>query len=259
MSDALLNRILRWNRLEPHESDLIRGIRADLKKVDRGNVLSGDIRPGSALVMLDCWGARLKDTSNGRRVITEFLLPGEVLEMDEFTQRTAMTMALSRGVAAIVGPDELAALRASPKIDDALRWLAAVRRSISNEWLVNVGSRKAHQRLAHLLCELSVRANAAGMLHDDVAQMPLTQVDLAAALSMSNVHLNIALQRLRNEGVVEIRDKHLQIRDRDLLDRIASFDDGYLLQWPTRLPERRNFLATLPAAKERRRMQFGAL
>ena len=116
-------------------------------------------------------------------------------------------------------------------------------------------ARKAHQRLAHLLCELSARVNGAGLLQDDTLEMPLTQIDLAAALAMSTVHLNIALQRLRSAGLVELRDKHLVIRDRARLDAIAGFDDGYLLQWPTRIPDRRNMLSDGRADGERRRRQ----
>lgn len=259
MFSALLNRLGHWASLSQEDIAEICNLPGDLRAADRGDILASDIRPGSAVIIIDCWAARTKDAPSGRRIITEFLLPGEVLEVDEFTSRTAATMILSKGGVMVVAPSDYKKLSTNPTVRDALLWLAAIRYSIGSEWLVNIGSRKAHQRLAHLLCELSVRLNGAGLLRDDVAEMPLTQIDLAAALAMSNVHLNIALQRLRYEGVVDLRDRHLVIRSREKLDAIASFDDAYLLQWPTRLRDRRNLFSNGHGEKERRRSQSDPL
>jgi len=107
------------------------------------------------------------------------------------------------------------------------------------EWLVNIASRKAHARLAHLLCELSIRMNSIDLLDHDVCDMPLTQIDLANALAMTNVHLNVALQRLRAAKLVDVSARHLTILCRPQLEAIAEFDDEYLLRWPTELPDRR--------------------
>lgn len=258
MSDALFSRLSRWADFAPGEAGAIHNMVGEVARVDRGDVLATDIRPGSAVIMLDCWAARTKEGPGGRRILTEFLLPGEVLQIDAFTGRTAATSVLSPGAIRIVPPSEFERLRADSKIGSALAWLAAIRKSIMSEWLVNIAARRAHRRLAHLLCELSVRLNAAGLFKDDASEMPITQVDLAAALAMSNVHLNIALQQLRSAGVVDLRDKRLAIRDRDHLEAIAYFDDGYLLQWPTRLPDRRSLLAQVRPEFERRRQHHYA-
>ena len=100
---------------------------------------------------------------------------------------------------------------------------------------------------------MHARINAAGMVIGGCAEMPLTQTDLAAALAMSSVHLNIALQNLRSSGLVDLREKHLYIRNRLRLEALAGFDGDYLLQWPTRLPERRNLLSNDKVTQERRR------
>jgi len=255
MFSALLNRLCHWVPLDAADIAEICNLQGEVRTADRGQFLTSNIRPGSAIIVIDCWGARTKDAPSGRRIITEFLLPGELHVIDEFTSRTAATMALSKGRVLVIVPSAYQKLSANPKIRDALLWLNAVRHSTNSEWLVNIASRKAHQRLAHLLCELSVRLNGAGLLRDGVSEMPLTQTDLAAALAMSNVHLNIALQRLRIGGAVDLRDKHLVIRNREELDAIACFDDSYLLRWPTRLRDRRNLWSNGRGDKDRRRSQ----
>jgi len=253
MSEGLINRLGRWIRLNADEIAMVRDLPGEIISADRGDHLPTDVSPGSAVLMLDCWSARTRDSSNGRRVITEFVLPGELILFDEFTARIAATAILSRGRFQIVPPQAMADLQQSDALSQAIDWLLAIRQSIRSEWLVNIAARKAHQRLAHLLCEMHARINAAGMVIGGCAEMPLTQTDLAAALAMSSVHLNIELQKLRSSGLVDLREKHLYIRNRLRLEALAGFDGDYLLQWPTRLPERRNLLSDDKVTQERRR------
>lgn len=245
--------------LGPEDVALVQGLTGEVINAERGELLPTQLRAGSALVVFDCWAARTKDSPTGRRVITEFFLPGEIMKIDQFTSRAGATMALSKGQMQILPPAAFATLQSSRNVHEGIEWLFAVRQSINSEWLVNIGGRKAHQRLAHLLCELSVRVNNVGKLHGNVSEMPLTQTDLAAALAMSNVHLNVALQRLRSENVVDLRDKHLVILDRARLDAIAGFNDAYLLQWPTRIADRRNLLRNRQGGGERRRGEIKLL
>jgi CRP-like cAMP-binding protein len=151
----------------------------------------------------------------------------------------------------LVPRDAMRNLMASDTIRRGLEWGAEIRESIMAEWLVNIASRKAHARLAHLLCELSVRMNSIDQLDHDACDMPLTQIDLANALAMTNVHLNVALQRLRAAKLVDVSARHLTILSRPQLEAIAEFDDEYLLRWPTELPDRRH--DTLPWRDSERR------
>ena len=96
------------------------------------------------------------------------------------------------------------------------------------EWLVNVGSRPAEQRLAHLLCELLLRLRAVGLTDGDEYELPLTQTDLADTMGMSNVHMNRVLQKLRSEGLIELKSQNLVILDFERLKEFGSFDPNYL-------------------------------
>ena len=61
--------------------------------------------------------------------------------------------------------------------------------AIFREWVVNLGARDAHSRLAHLLCELHSRMMAVGLSNGTSFELPLTQSDIADAIGVSNVHV----------------------------------------------------------------------
>ncbi|TGV29916.1 Crp/Fnr family transcriptional regulator, partial [Mesorhizobium sp. M8A.F.Ca.ET.142.01.1.1] len=53
-----------------------------------------------------------------------------------------------------------------PRITQALWWETLVAAAIQREWTVNLGQRDALERMAHLLCELFIRLEAAGCTSD---------------------------------------------------------------------------------------------
>jgi CRP-like cAMP-binding protein len=254
MSEALLARMGRWAQLSAAETALLAGLEGRTVAVERGDDLRALQGPQKeSILLLDSWAAKEKLASSGKRLIVELLLPGDLLMQPDPADNDRLDLiALSSGSIMLVRPDVMAKLLGNDTIGRGLQWMSAVRCSIAREWLANIGAHKARERLAHLLCELAVRLNAVEKFEQGVCEMPLTQTDLAAALAMTNVHLNAALQQLRQAGIVELRDKTLAILDRAKLEEIAEFDDRYLLQWPTMLPDRRKRAGNYQGGDRRR-------
>ena len=88
----------------------------------------------------------------------------------------------------------------SRAIGRALWWATLVDEATLREWLVNIGARTAEQRIAHLLCEMLLRLRSVGLTNGDAYELPLTQVEIADTMGLSNVHANRMLQRLRKES-----------------------------------------------------------
>jgi CRP-like cAMP-binding protein len=86
----------------------------------------------------------------------------------------------------------------------------------------------AHGQMAHLFCEILLRAKAAGLAQNNTCDLPVTQEDLADALGMSTVHVNRTLMVLRAAGAVEFRGGKLMVMNWDELVQIAEFDPSYL-------------------------------
>jgi CRP-like cAMP-binding protein len=97
------------------------------------------------------------------------------------------------------------------------------RASIFGEW--NVGQRPALERIAHLLCEQTVRLEAIGIVG---GAMPRIQVDLADAAGHSTVHTSRTIQDLRPLGVLLKNSRAIAVAHWDRLVEIARFDGRYL-------------------------------
>jgi CRP-like cAMP-binding protein len=100
--------------------------------------------------------------------------------------------------------------------------------AIFQEWVVNLGRRDAFARLAHIVCELTVRLQSVGLARDLSFSMPWTQMDVADACGISNVHANRIIQELRHLELVDWDFRRLKIRNWKALVRLAGFNDDYL-------------------------------
>jgi CRP-like cAMP-binding protein len=91
-----------------------------------------------------------------------------------------------------------------------------------------MGRRNGLQRVAHLMCELYVRARNIGLTQGDSFELPLTQTVIADALGLTAIHVNRVLRKLRISGVMTLSGGNLMIADIGKLAAVAGFDDNYL-------------------------------
>lgn len=250
---ALINRLSRWTELTVEDQAILADIPGETIRLARGCCPLRNPDPQHrSLILIDGAAARCKDLASGKRVIGELLLPGDVLLATRHPDTSLQTVMLSPGAVRLVADAHMAALLDHPRIGAALDWAISVQASIHRGWLINIGANQAYSRLAHLLCEIAARMNSAGLLDGDSCAMPLTQADLADALSMTQTHCNIALQRLRAANLIQLKHHMLTIVDRRALEAVAQFDDDYLMRWPTELPDRRIHPRKAPARERRR-------
>jgi CRP-like cAMP-binding protein len=187
--------------------------------------------PRSIKIMLEGWVTRYKQLPDGRRQILSLMLPGDIGAGSAFVHGK---MEHSLGTLTPVRYTEVnpadfeALLTASPRLAKALWWSELVTVAIQREWTTNIGQRLAYERIAHLLCEVFARLQAIGLTHGDTCEFPLTQTDIADATGLTPVHVNRMVQALRKDGLIELRDKRLHMRDPANLRRIAMFNPAYL-------------------------------
>jgi hypothetical protein len=115
-----------------------------------------------------------------------------------------------------------------PRIELALWRDTMLDAALYRQWLINLGRRAAHQRIAHLLCEIWTRLQAIGQAQDAVYQLPITQSDLADAMGLSLVHVNKNLRRLREDGLITFRANEVRVHDWERLRSVSEFDPAYL-------------------------------
>ncbi len=190
----------------------------------------GDMPEGGILIT-EGIACRYKHRANGARQITAYLVPGDTCDL-EFHPFREMDDAIATVSACRVARISAATLNelvaGHPTVAQALRMTALVDKATLREWLLNIGSRSAMERIAHLFCELFVRLQTVGLTAEDGYVLPMTQSDLADTAGLSSVHVNRSLQSLRRQGVIDLKGKNLTILDWARLKTIAEFKANYL-------------------------------
>ena len=193
-------------------------------------VREGDTASQSCLV-LDGWLCRSKIVGDGKRQIFSFHIAGDIPDLQSL-HIPVMDHSLATITAATVAfiPHEaLHDLTARfPGITAALWRDTLVDAAIFRQWLLSMGRRDAFDHMAHLFCELYLKQEAVGLAGEHRCPMPITQVDLADATGMSNVHVNRVLQELRGQDMISLQGRKLVILDWPALTKAGEFDPGYL-------------------------------
>jgi len=193
-------------------------------------ILRGGDRPDHCCLLLQgylCW----QDTTSSMGQITSVYVPGDVPDLQTLRSPAAGAnlRALGNVVVAFVPHDffhDIAS--ASPALESALSLLNVIDAASLRHWLVNLGSRDSLTRVAHLVCEITLRLRAIGLARDYQFASPFTQSDLAAACGISPVHANRIIQTLRRKHLLQWQSKSVTVTDWPALTRLARFNPDYL-------------------------------
>jgi CRP-like cAMP-binding protein len=184
----------------------------------------------SLFVITRGWACRYATTREGGRQFPGLVVPGDVGNLDSLmfdridygvrTLTETTVVALPRQFA-------LELIAQHPGIAQTFVWLGLVENAILSEWALSLGRRSAEERLAHLICELSVRLDAE-QGNTSTFAFPLRQEQIADTLGLTSVHVNRTLQHLRGQGLVVTENRVMTIPNVSRLRQVAGFDPRYL-------------------------------
>ena len=231
-TDPFLIRLRLLTKLGDTELAAFAGIYGDKRYVRaKAELVAQGEHPRHLHVLLDGWAHRYRLLADGRRQITQVLVPGDICDLDVLHVRTSDFAVATLTACTVVAFDKLAvnelALR-HPRINKALGWLGAVENAMLAERNACLGRRSAREHLAHLLCELLVRLTVTGQARGVGYTLPMTQKEIGDALGLTSVHVNRVLQSLRTEGLIEQRGRDLAIGKWSALRQAAAFRPDYL-------------------------------
>lgn len=225
------SRLLRSPFLSSEERQAIGEAMSPPKRmVARTDLIREGERTGSLYVIEEGWACRFATTIDGGRQLPALLLPGDVCNLDSlmFERLDYGVRILSDAKVTALSRDRAMMLAAQhPGIARTFTWLAMVENTTLSRLAVSLGRRSARARVAHLLCELSVRLDA----EQDGAScygFPLTQEHIADALGLTPVHVNRTIRQLREDGLVEVDNRTVTLPDMGHLRRVGGFDQAYL-------------------------------
>lgn len=185
----------------------------------------------SCCIVLEGWTCCYQLLDEGRRQILSLHVPGDLPDLQglhlpyvDFSMAT-----LTPAVVAFVPHADLRRLAADfPGISTALWREALITAAIHRAWISGLGRRNARGRLSHLFCELYLRLKGVDLVDGYTLPMPLKQPDLADALGLTPVHVNRTLKELREEGLINLKSRKLEIREWSKLQAAAEFNPRYL-------------------------------
>ena len=232
MIGALVQKLLRRDDLSAEERLALSALLGPERRVPAGNLLiqPGD-RPTHSTFLVSGFCARYSMTLAGDRQLTEINVPGDFIDLHSLLmkQMDHGIVALSDCVVAPAQHDDLRRLSERHPHLTRLLWLETViDGAIHRQWLVTMGRQNAATRLAHLICELYLRLEAAGQADSQRFAVPLTQTDLGDILGLTPVHVNRVMMDLRQQGLIEWKGLQVAILDWERLARFAEFDPTYL-------------------------------
>ncbi|HEX8482569.1 MAG TPA: Crp/Fnr family transcriptional regulator [Allosphingosinicella sp.] len=182
-------------------------------------------------LLLSGFAYRYKITGEGGRQIISFHVASEFLDLQNSFLGLAdhSVQMLTDAELAIIPSQilqEFALTR--PALARALWIDTLIDASIFREWVVNVGRRDSRARVAHLLCEFSLRLEAAGLASNHHYELPMTQEQLADAVGLTSVHVNRVLKQLGEEGLIRRNRRSIVIEDWSRMRAAGDFNERYL-------------------------------
>lgn len=229
----LIRRMRLLSELTPDEVAAVQAIHVDTVFTRLGRAIFKEGAASNRLyVVLDGWAAKAALRVNGSRRITSILLRGDFCGVHAISGSKFEhdLIALTDCKIGWISGEVMADLAARyPGINTALWRASLVEAATLRKWLLT--SDDAYHAVAHLLCELVTRGREIGLATNNDMSLPITQEQIGDALSLTSVHVNRIVRRMRQEGLIAITNKTLWIMDEEELQRAGQFDPSYLCPW----------------------------
>lgn len=228
----MLKKLQLWVPLAPEDCAAILALPHTIRHLQAHNFIAREgERPTHSCLLLSGYAFRHKVAGNGGRQIFSLHMRGDVVDLHNSILRRAdhNVEALTAVEVALIPVEAIRDIAADrPQVGQAMWYETLVEAAIFREWTLNVGRRDARARTAHLLCEFALRLEVAGLGQASEFDLPMTQEQLADALSLTSVHVNRTLRYLAEEGWITRTKRNLRIVDFRQLARVGDFDPDYL-------------------------------
>ena len=226
-----VNRLTARSVLSDEERQAILSLptRASQVNANRDFVRIGE-RVDHCCFIVDGMMGRFGQTTEGTRQITALHLPGDVADLHSVVRPigTSAIQALATTTVLRISHKDLRSVAARfPAVAEAFWRDCMVDAAVLSQWVVNVGRRDAKTRMAHLLCEMSVRSGD-GRTPLLNYPFPATQAHLGDMTGLTSVHVNRMLKTLRTDGLVTVRAREVHIHNWNQLEALGEFDADYL-------------------------------
>jgi CRP-like cAMP-binding protein len=231
--EPVLRKLAYRVKLDAEDRAAILALPFTVKTLERNKVFVAEGEPTShSCALLSGYAIRSKIVAHGQRQILSIHMKGEMVDLQNSLLETAdhSVQMLTSGKVAMIPREDVLRLAAERPMVGRAMWIdTLVDGSIFREWIANVGRRDARARIAHLLCEFSLRLKAAGLGRDTDYELPMTQEQIGDATGLTPVHVNRTIKTLEAEGLIDrANPRVIHIGDWRKLADAGDFDSNYL-------------------------------
>lgn len=203
------------------------------KLVERHHYVVREYEPAEySCLILSGYAVRSKIVATGGRQIVSIHIKGEMVDLQNSLLKKAdhSVQMLTQCKVALVRRENVLKLAMERPMVARAMWIdTLVDASIFREWIVNVGRRDARTRIAHLLCEFSLRLKVAGLGENTRYELPMTQEQLGDATGLTSVHVNRTIKVLEQDQLIErFNPRSIHVGDWRKLAEAGDFDTNYL-------------------------------
>jgi CRP-like cAMP-binding protein len=228
----MVRKLQLWHPLSEADRRAVLDLPFVERELDAGQyiVWEGD-RPQNACLLLSGFAYRHKLAGDGGRQILAIHMKGDLVDLQNSLLGIAdhNVQMLSAGRVAMIPVEDMRDIAfACPAVGMAMWYETLVEGAIFREWIVNIGRRDALTRIAHLLCEISLRLDVAELGHQTEYELPISQEQLADAVSLTSVHVNRKLMELESGGLIKRTKRMIEVNDWPALARVGDFQSRYL-------------------------------
>jgi CRP-like cAMP-binding protein len=171
------------------------------------------------------WAAIVSTLPNNRRQIISLLLPGDLVSGAlVFEDKLDVSVeAITNVIYRTFNRSEFrTALSKYPFLLESFMKILSEQCLQIVQLAVSLGQCTAEERVAGLLMKLMQRLTSLGMVTDNAFHFPLRQSHIAEITGLTPVHVSRVINLLRREGLIDLRNRTLTVRDPAALQRVCN-------------------------------------
>jgi CRP-like cAMP-binding protein len=229
----MIRKLSYWHHLDEADEAALLSLPHRTKKIERhGYIVREREATTHCCLLLSGFAIRHKVVVDGARQIVAIHMKGDIVDLQNsfLTVADHSVQVLMESEVAFIPREEIKKLAFTrPNIGMALWFDTLVDASVFREWVANIGRRDARTRVAHLLCEFSLRLKVAGQGEATNFELPMTQEQIADATGLTSVHTNRTIKGLEADAlIVRKSSRSITIGDWKKLADVGDFDSNYL-------------------------------
>jgi len=211
--------------LKPEELDRIEEVVAVRRKIKRGNALFSNGEKFTSLYAIRTgFFKTCIATEDGRDQVTGFQMAGEIIGLDGIVNdhHTCDAVALEDAEVCVMPFDRIEEI--SREVNALQHHVHKIMsREIVREHgvMLLLGSMRAEERLAAFLLNLVQRLHARGFSQSELI-LRMTREEIGSYLGLKLETVSRTFSKFVEDGIVEVKQRHVHILDTDALKRIVN-------------------------------------